>query len=204
MSELLTEEVVATPGRLHSVPLTLGAALLAAATTALWGTNPTALKIALHDFPPLGAAGARSLPVAQLILRPNRTRIRSGELLTHFTVEAPPDGAKTAFIKVGRRNAQAISRLTMAAMGRVGADGRVDFARITPGAATPQTIRFTAAEAMLVGQPVSEELISAASRRVAEMMIAITGRRWSTEYKERAIVALAERALQAVLTENPA
>lgn len=59
MSELLAEEVALESTQPRSVRLTAGAALLAASTTALWGTNPTALKIALVDCPPIGAAGLR-------------------------------------------------------------------------------------------------------------------------------------------------
>jgi CO/xanthine dehydrogenase FAD-binding subunit len=143
--------------------------------------------------------GERALPVNQLVLSPGRTQLQSNEILTHFSFEIPPPGVKTAFFKVGRRNAQAISRLTMAAMGRLEAGGRVDFIRLTPGAATPQTVRFTQAEALLLGQIPTDETITAASCQVAETMISTTGRRWSTAYKEPVITTLAERALRRVL-----
>jgi CO/xanthine dehydrogenase FAD-binding subunit len=149
-----------------------------------------------------GLQGERAIPVAEFVLGPNRTQLAPGELLTHFTFDAPPPGARTFFHKVGRRRAQAISRLTMAAMGHLDAARRVDFVRITPGSATPQTVRFTQAEDMLLGQCPTDELIAAAGRRVAETVIAITGRRWSSEYKEPVIVALAERALRRVLTDQ--
>ncbi len=147
-----------------------------------------------------GAAGERQIPIAKFIIKPNQTQLEAGEILTHFSFEAPPAGVKTAFIKLGRRNALAISRLTMAAMGGVDAGGLVDFVRLTPGAATPQIIRFTQAEEMLLGQPPDPALIAAAGRQVAETMIAITGRRWSTEFKEPVIAVLAERALQRVFS----
>lgn len=141
----------------------------------------------------------RALPVTDLVKGPNQTLIEPGEILTHFTFAAPPPQARTAFIKLGRRNAQAISRLTMATIGRVDAEGRVDFIRITPGAATPRTLRFKEAEDVLLGQRPTAELLAQAASLVAETMVRITGRRWSTEYKEPAIAALAERALQQVL-----
>jgi CO/xanthine dehydrogenase FAD-binding subunit len=140
----------------------------------------------------------RSLPVTKLVTGPNRTRLEPAELLTHFTFQAPLTGAKTAFIKVGRRNAQAISRLTLAAIGRTDPEGRVDFVRITPGAATPHTVRLTEAEEILLGQRPTQELIAAAGRQVADTMLGITGRRWSTEYKEPVIATLTERGLRRV------
>jgi CO/xanthine dehydrogenase FAD-binding subunit len=143
-----------------------------------------------------GLQGERAIPVAGFVLGHNRTRLEAGELLTHFSFDVPPPGVRTFFYKVGRRRAQAISRLTMAAMGRLDAGGRVDFIRITPGSATPQTVRFTRAEEMLLGRQPTDELIAAAGRRVAETMISIAGRRWSAEYKEPVVAALTERALR--------
>jgi xanthine dehydrogenase FAD-binding subunit len=142
--------------------------------------------------------GKCSFPLTELVIGPNRTQLQQDELLTHFTFQSPPTGVNTAFVKVGRRNAQAISRLTLAAMGRLDGDGRVDFVRITPGAATPQTTRFTHVEGGLLGQQPTQELITAAGRQVADTMVGITGRRWSTEYKEPVIATLTERALQRV------
>ncbi len=58
MSELLAEESVVETGH-ASAPLSSSSALLATMITALWGTNPTALKIAMRAFPPIGSSGLR-------------------------------------------------------------------------------------------------------------------------------------------------
>jgi CO/xanthine dehydrogenase FAD-binding subunit len=145
-----------------------------------------------------GPGGERQMPVSELVVRPNKSQIEGGELLTHFSFPVPPEGARSAFIKLGRRKAQSISRLSMAAMGRITPEGVIDFARLTPGAATPRTVRFKDVEAMLLGAEPNQALLTRASEEVAAVMIDITGRRWSTEYKEIAIKALAERALRRV------
>jgi CO/xanthine dehydrogenase FAD-binding subunit len=149
-----------------------------------------------------GLSGQRAIPLAEFVLKPNVVQLQPGEILTHFSFDVPPPGVQTAFIKLGRRKAQAISRLTMAAMGRLDAAGAVDFVRLTPGAATPQIMRFPAVEGMLMGQAPTPELLAEAGRQTAESMIAITGRRWSTEFKEPVIAALAERALQRVFVHE--
>jgi len=146
--------------------------------------------------------GERRIPVSELVVRPNQTQVRRGELLTHFSFPVPPEGARSAFIKLGRRKAQSISRLSMAAVGRTTPQGLVDFIRLTPGAATPRTMRFEQVEAMLLGQEPADLLLVEAGERVAALMVEITGRRWSTEYKEVAIKALAERALRQVLSNG--
>ncbi len=149
----------------------------------------------------VGPGGTRTLGVSELAPRPHHSDVKPGELLTHFTFPLLPAGARSAFIKLGRRNAQAISRLSMAAAGRVDGEGRVDLVRLAPGAATPRPRRFTEVEAALLGQVPTDRLLEQAGRMTAAAMIAETGRRWSTEYKEVAIQALAERALRLVLCE---
>jgi CO/xanthine dehydrogenase FAD-binding subunit len=144
----------------------------------------------------------REMPVAEFVISPNKTNIEPGELITHFTFSTPPDGSKTAFIKLGRRNAQAISRLTMAVSVHLDSNGLIDYAHLTPGAATPQTRRFTAAENVLIGQEPGMALYEKAGKQVSETMIEVTGRRWSTEYKEPAIQALTIRALQKALDDS--
>ena len=143
--------------------------------------------------------GERRLLVSDLVTGANRTALQCGELITHFTFPVPPAGVRSAFTKLGRRNAQAISRLSMAAAGRLDAHGRVDFVRLSPGAATSQPRRFTEVEAMLLGHEPTDDLLAAAGAQTAEVMIGLTGRRWSTEYKEVAIQALAERTLRRAL-----
>jgi CO/xanthine dehydrogenase FAD-binding subunit len=143
--------------------------------------------------------GSRDFLLNEFILGANRTAIQPGELLTHFTFPVPPAGVRSAFTKLGRRNAQAISRLSMAAAGRLDAAGRVDYVRLAPGAAMPRPQRFTEVEALLLGQQPSDELLAAAGAKTAEVMIGVTGRRWSTEYKEVAIQGMAEQTLRRVL-----
>jgi CO/xanthine dehydrogenase FAD-binding subunit len=143
--------------------------------------------------------GERSLLVGELIEGPNRVGLAPGELLTHLTLPAPPPGARSAFTKLGRRNAQAISRLSVAAAGRLDARGRVDYVRLATGAATPRPQRYPEIEAMLMGNQPTDALLAEAGAQTAQAMVEVTGRRWSTEYKETALQALAERTLRRVL-----
>ena len=143
------------------------------------------------------AAGRRALPVAEFFVKPYVTVARPDEVLTDVEFPALPADARSAFVKLGRRNALAIARLSVAAVVRRGPDGRVVEARIVPGAALPVWKRVTAAEALLVGEAPTPERLAAAGRQVAEVMVGETGRRWSTEYKEPVVAALVRRALEA-------
>jgi CO/xanthine dehydrogenase FAD-binding subunit len=145
-------------------------------------------------------AGLRAMSVTELMAGAKGTSLRPDELLTHFTFVPPLSGARQAFAKLGRRNAQAISRLSMAAIGRLDAQGRVDFVRLAPGAALPSPRRCTPAEELLLGQIPGAELLAEAGNQTAAWMIGVTGRRWSTEYKEVAIQGLVERTLGRVFS----
>lgn len=134
-------------------------------------------------------------PVSELIIRPNRTKIPAGGLLVSLSYVVPAAGSRSVFVKLGRRNAMAISRLTVAALGRIGTDGRIAEARLAPGSATPQIRRFTAVEQLLMGEIPSIALCEAAGQLTVTEMTKITGKRWSSEFKEPALLALVTRAL---------
>ena len=142
-------------------------------------------------------------PVSELVSGPNRTRIPAGGLLVSLRYRAPEPGSRSVFLKLGRRNAMAISRLTVAALGRLDVEGRIVEARLVPGSATPQIHRFAAVEEMLVGQAPNEPLIAEAGRAAAAEMRRLAGRRWSSEFKEPALAAMVARALSLVFSSSP-
>lgn len=140
------------------------------------------------------AEGELRWPVSEFVTRPNRTQLPPAALLTALSYRVPPPDSRSAFLKLGRRNALAISRLTVAALGRV-FDGRIAEARIVPGAATPQILRFRETESMLLDQAPTVAVCTEAGQMAVQEMSGITGRRWSSEYKEPALAALVTRAL---------
>jgi CO/xanthine dehydrogenase FAD-binding subunit len=147
--------------------------------------------------------GEQEWPVAELVRGPNRTLIPTGGLLVSLRYQVPHSGSRSTFIKLGRRNAMAISRLTVAALGRLNDEQRIAEARIVPGSATPQIRRFKATEESLLGQRPSQDLYQSAARLAAEEMAQLAGRRWSSEYKEPALTAMVARALAAVFEPGP-
>jgi len=136
--------------------------------------------------------------VSDLVVRPNQTKLPPGALLTALSYTIPIEGSRSVFLKLGRRNAMAISRLTVAALGRVDAAGKVAEVRLVPGSATPQIRRFPRAEAVLLGQIPMLALCQEAARVAVAEMTEITGRRWSSEFKEPALESMVTRALAQV------
>lgn len=140
--------------------------------------------------------GARQIDLADLFVKPYQTKASAGEILTEIQFRAVPKNFKSSFIKLGRRNALAISRLSVAAMIAGGKNGEIEEARIVPGAALPVWRRVSEAEEILTGSKPSTGLFAAAGKKVSDLMISQTGRRWSTEYKEPVIAVLVRRALE--------
>ncbi len=144
--------------------------------------------------------GEREWLVSELVRGPNRTIIPAGGLLVSLRYQVPPPGSRSVFIKLGRRNAMAISRLTVAALGRLTSceAGRIAEARLVPGSAIPQICRFRVVEKSLVGQMPSRDLYQSAARLAADEMTRLAGRRWSSEFKEPTLIAMTVRALAQV------
>jgi xanthine dehydrogenase iron-sulfur cluster and FAD-binding subunit A len=145
--------------------------------------------------------GCRELALADLFVKPYQTKAKPDELLTAIRFPKLAPGGRSTFIKLGRRNALAISRMSVAAVLQIGSDGKIVEARIVPGAAFPTWKRVPEAEQMLVGQKPEAKLFTAAGQKVSEEMIKATGRRWSTEYKEPVIGVLVRRALEQCVAE---
>jgi carbon-monoxide dehydrogenase medium subunit/xanthine dehydrogenase FAD-binding subunit len=145
----------------------------------------------------LSVRGERLVPFIDFFVKPYQTTAAKDELLTEIRFPKLKDSAKSVFIKLGRRNALAISRLSVAAILQKTDARLIQEARIVPGAAFPIWQRMTNAEKLLIGQQPSKELFAEAGKKVSEAMISFTGRRWSTEYKEPVIAVLVRRALEA-------
>ncbi len=147
--------------------------------------------------------GARSLPVAELVLAPNQTRLRANELITHFTLPLPAPDVQSVFLKVGHRIAQTLSRANLAAAIGRDATGRIATARLVVGTIVPVAQRFEEVESLLIGQHPSPELFAEAAARAAEGLVRRVGRHWATEYDTRVLKALVVRALRATTAPSP-
>ena len=143
----------------------------------------------------LTPSGDMTWPVAEFVTRPNRTTLPPGGLLTMLSFLVPAPGSRSVFLKLGRRNAMAISRLTVAALGRIDEQGRITEIRVVPGSATPHIHRFARTEALMLGHEPTTALCEEAGHVAVAEMSEITGKRWSSEFKEPALQAMVTRAL---------
>jgi CO/xanthine dehydrogenase FAD-binding subunit len=143
------------------------------------------------------ASGEREIGLSDFFVKPYVTNAGRDEILSEIRFQRLGANMRGSFVKLGRRNALSIARLSVAAVLKIDRNGIVQEARIVPGAAFPSWRRVKDAEDMLVGQKPSRDLFQKAGKMVSDVMIALTGRRWSTEYKEPVIAVLVRRALEA-------
>lgn len=144
--------------------------------------------------------GVERVPVADLVVGVNQTRLPPGGLIQAFEFEAPPPGSRMSFQRIGRRQAMSIARLSVAALGAVDGENRVSLLRLVPGAAFARFRRAASVEEMLIGQQATDARIADAGREMTRLFLQESGGRWSAQYKERTIAALTERAIHEVLS----
>jgi len=140
--------------------------------------------------------GKRKISLNDFIEGPYLTGIRPDELLQSIRCVKASEGAGYSYIKLGRRQAVNISRMTLAATIAREKNGIVKQAAVAGGSIFPKPSRIPEIEQMLTGNKISNELIGDAAKLAAELMIKESGERWSTPYKEPVLIGLMERALR--------
>jgi CO/xanthine dehydrogenase FAD-binding subunit len=148
------------------------------------------------------AEGTRELPVETLLLAPGRTLLRDDELLIALYIPKQPLLSAGAFMKLGKRKAQAISVANLAIWIRLD-DKKEHFleARIALGSGAPTVVRIPEAEEFLQGQKINLENLSKVADLVSDGIRPITDIRASESYRRKVSRALCVKALDAALGE---
>ena len=143
----------------------------------------------------VSSGGSREVSVEEFLAKPYRPGIEKNEMIKSVSFKKLNPNGGFSFVKLGRRKTLAIARMNVAVYIEKDEEGSITDARIVPGASFPSAVRVSPAEEMLLGRKPSPELFIAAGNKVSEEMISVTGRRWSTPYKEPVIAVLVKRAL---------
>jgi xanthine dehydrogenase iron-sulfur cluster and FAD-binding subunit A len=145
----------------------------------------------------VGAAGSRTLGVADFVLGFRQTALAPGELVRSIAVRKLGANRRGIFLKLGLRKAQAISVISVAVV--VEFDGsRVTQARIALGCVAPTIVRIADAEASLVGSTLDTSVRHRAAALTAAAIAPIDDVRASAGYRRTTIAALVERALDQI------
>ncbi len=111
------------------------------------------------------ARGERRVPYQGFHTGYKKTQLAADELIRSICLVRRFSGYVAYTRKVGARNAQAISKVCIAALGRC-EGGVVDDVRIAMGSVAPVPLRLTETERVVTGKPVDPSLLASA-RKVA-------------------------------------
>jgi len=155
-------------------------------------------------IPPLYAADAtvevvsisdrRDVPIADFYLGPRKTILAKDELILGVKVPKRP-GVRGAFLRLGQRQAQAISKVSIA-LGMTFKDGRPDWVRVALGAVAPTVIRASLTEKALMGG--GYDALRQAIEAVRGEVKPIDDVRSTREYRQAMAAVLLERAVRRV------
>jgi carbon-monoxide dehydrogenase medium subunit len=144
------------------------------------------------------SSGERVVPLGEFYQGVRRTVMQADEMLVDISFPALQPDQKGAFLKLGLRQAQAISVVNVALVLSLQAD-LISQAAITLGSVAPTIIHAQQAEAFLVGKPLDEDTLAEAARLTMEAATPIDDLRGSAAYRREMVRVLTSRGLRALL-----
>lgn len=138
----------------------------------------------------------RKIALAEFYSGPHKT-ILNGDLLEEIIIPVLPGGGRMgwSFQKLGR-TATDISLVSVAAGLQIDPRGRIKWARLALGAVGPTPLRARNTEELLVGNTLSEDLLTRVGETVMREVSPVSDARTSAEYRREMSAVLARRALR--------
>ena len=167
------------------------------------GGNLANASPAADTVPPLYAADAvvevvsvssrREIPIDRFFTGPRRSVLARDEIIVGVRIPRR-EGVRGAFLRLGQRRAQAISKVSVAVGISFAEDGRLEWVRVALGAVAPTVVRAPRAEAaLLAGGP---DALREARELVREEIAPIDDLRSTREYRRQMAGILFERAMR--------
>lgn len=136
----------------------------------------------------------RVIPLKDFFTQPGKTVTRFDEVLTEILVPLLPPNTGTKFIKLGKRQAMAISVVSVAVRLTLEKDV-ISISRIALGSVAPTPIRAKNAEAFLQGKIPNVKLFTEAAEIASSDSSPISDVRASENYRKKMVSVLTRRAL---------
>lgn len=147
------------------------------------------------------SAGDRVLPLVEFFVGPGQSVIEPDEILTEIRLPLMPPLSAATFIKLGQRRSMAISQVNVTVRLGIDESSVVSEARIVLGAVAPVPMRAVAAEKILLGKELSDDLLCGAALKAREEVTPIADVRASLAYRLEITEVLVRRALFATWDE---
>jgi CO/xanthine dehydrogenase FAD-binding subunit len=159
--------------------------------------SPPALLAYDAEVTIVSSRGPRTVLYRDFHLAYKKTVLEPDELVHSVTVSRNLKGYKTYIRKVGPRNAQAISKVAIAALARM-KGGRIEDIRIGAASVREYPARLTATEQTLTGKAVTPETIAAARSAVLSEVRPIDDIRSTAKYRAAVAANLLEEFLRSL------
>ena len=143
-----------------------------------------------------GLYGERSISLDTFFVGPGQTILQPGELLKEIVVPKPADRSGSCYLRSTPRAWMDIAVVGVAAAITMDAGGVITDARLALGAVAPVPMRATAAEALLPGHKLTDDLLQQAGATAAQESKPIDDLRASAKYRRHLVNVLTQRALR--------
>ncbi|HUS97823.1 MAG TPA: xanthine dehydrogenase family protein subunit M [Hyphomicrobiaceae bacterium] len=143
-----------------------------------------------------GPGGQRTILVEDMFQGPGRNSLATGEILTHIIVPAMTDTCAAHYLRFTPRREMDIAIAGVATRVTYDAQGKVTFARIAMASVAPTPIRAIDAEAMLIGQTLTDGLIGEVAEAARAAAQPISDTRGSADFRRELTAVLTRRTLQ--------
>jgi len=158
---------------------------------------PLILLDAVAELASLGRDGVkvRDVPIADFFRGPGSTVLAPGEILTRIRFKPLAEEFFAAWDKFGTRPAMEIAVASVGLAIKV-EDGTITHARVGYGSVAPIPLRGHGAEAQLMGNPLSAEVIAKCEAAAQEEIAPISDVRASDTYRREVVGVMLRRMLE--------
>lgn len=131
----------------------------------------------------------RTVPIADFFLGPGQTVLRTGEILTGFSMPPRSANSGSQYLKHKIRQVMDLAFVGVATSVNLN-NGTVADTKIGLAAVAPKPIRATDAESILTGNSVSDEILRQAAAAAAAQSSPISDLRCTAEHRREIVAAL--------------
>jgi CO/xanthine dehydrogenase FAD-binding subunit len=158
--------------------------------------TPPALIAYDAELEIVSSRGTRRVPYDRFHTGYKQMDLGADELIARIHLPRRAMNRHQYYRKVGTRRAQAISKVCMAVVCDISADGLIDDIRIALGSVAPTVVRARAAEAALRGHGLTDATLDAAEAALDREIAPIDDIRSNARYRMRVARALLREALR--------
>jgi CO/xanthine dehydrogenase FAD-binding subunit len=150
----------------------------------------------------ISSRGERRIPCTRFYSGYRQTTLEPGELVARVRIRRAVPGERHYFRKVGTRQAQAISKVVVALVGRL-EGGKIADYRLSAGSVAPTTIRLLAVERAMVGEIGESSRADIAGRLAAESVEPIDDVRSTAAYRRHVLDRVVRRLTLQLFEDGP-